>query len=183
MSTWSRWRCAACSTGRSALYDYEACLLSLASGDADPNADMNVWLSSGPTHPWNPQRPSPATAWEAEIDGLMRRQMVYSIPLRYGAPHQDAADIFQRVCLDLFNELPRLRDAEALQGWLIRVTTHKCYHWKRRQSSLESQWDENDLAARSADLAAPPDMVAGMEREQLVQEAIAQLPPRCREMI
>jgi len=39
------------------------------------------------------------------------------------------------------------------------------------------------MAARSADAAAPPDMVAELEREQLVQEAIAQLPPRCREMI
>ena len=57
-------------------HDYEACLLSLASGDADPNADMNVWLSSGATHLWNPQQKSPATAWEAEIDGLMRRQIV-----------------------------------------------------------------------------------------------------------
>jgi peptide/nickel transport system substrate-binding protein len=57
-------------------HDYEACLLSLANGDADPNVDMNVWLSSGGTHLWNPEQKSPATAWEAEIDGLMRRQMV-----------------------------------------------------------------------------------------------------------
>jgi peptide/nickel transport system substrate-binding protein len=57
-------------------HDYDACLLTLASGDADPNADMNVWLSSGGNHLWNPQQKSPATAWEAEIDGLMRRQMV-----------------------------------------------------------------------------------------------------------
>jgi peptide/nickel transport system substrate-binding protein len=57
-------------------HDYEACLLSLAEADADPNVDMNVWLSSGGTHLWNPQQKSPATAWEAEIDGLMRRQMV-----------------------------------------------------------------------------------------------------------
>ena len=120
-------------------------------------------------------------AWYVLIDRY--KNLIYSNPLRYGAPHQDASDIFQRVCLDLFNELPRLRDAEALQAWLIRVTTHKCYHWKRRQSSLESEWDENDMAARSADAAAPPDMVAELEREQLVQEAIAQLPPRCREMI
>jgi len=245
-------------------HDYEACLLSLVEADADPNVDMNVWLSSGATHLWNPQQKSPATAWEAEIDGLMRRQMVtrkyaerkllfdrvqellmenlpliplvsptilpgqegagelsarrsgalhaveyrgacwrapaaggvnerdpgerldqrppgrgvsarkraglarpdrplqephlfHSAALRHPAP--GCGRHFQRVCLDLFNELPRLRDAEALQAWLIRVTTHKCYHWKRRQSSLESEWDENDMAARSADAAAPPDMV------------------------
>jgi RNA polymerase sigma factor (sigma-70 family) len=82
----------------------------------------------------------------------------------------------------LFHELPRLRDAEALQGWLIRVTTHKCYHWKQR-SSRESGWDEDDMATRSAEATMPPDLVAELEREQLVQDAIAQLPPRCREMI
>ena len=120
-------------------------------------------------------------AWHVLVDRY--KNLIYSIALRYGAPHQDAADIFQRVCLDLFNELPRLRDAEALQAWLIRVTTHKCYHWKHQQSSLESGWDEDEMSARSADTMVPPDVLAELEREQLVQEAIAQLPPRCREMI
>ena len=67
------------------------------------------------------------------------KNLIYSIPVRYGAPPQDAADIFQAVCLDLFNELPRLRDANALQGWLIRVATHKCYHWKRQQTAREGE--------------------------------------------
>ena len=48
----------------------------LASPDADPNPDMAVWLSSGGNHLWNPEQKTPATPWEAEIDGLMRRQMV-----------------------------------------------------------------------------------------------------------
>ena len=55
--------------------DYEACLLSLANGDADPNPDMGVWLSSGGTHLWNPGQKTPATPWEAEIDALMSRQI------------------------------------------------------------------------------------------------------------
>jgi peptide/nickel transport system substrate-binding protein len=56
-------------------HDYEACLLRLVSGDVDPTPEMNVWLSSGPTHVWHPLQASPATPWEAEIDGLMRQQM------------------------------------------------------------------------------------------------------------
>jgi peptide/nickel transport system substrate-binding protein len=55
--------------------EYEACLLGLASFDADPNSDMNVWLSSGGTHLWNPSQAHPATAWEAEIDNLMEQQL------------------------------------------------------------------------------------------------------------
>ncbi len=122
-------------------------------------------------------------AWSALVDRY--KGLVYSIPLRYGAPHQDAADIFQAVCLDLFNELPRLRDVEALQAWLIRVTTHKCYHWKRQQTSAvaTAEWNDGQIEERSDDLPIPPDVLADLEREQLIREAIAQLPPRCREMI
>jgi peptide/nickel transport system substrate-binding protein len=55
--------------------DYDACVLSLGGGDADPNAELNVWLASGTTHLWNLRQSQPATPWEAEIDGLMRRQL------------------------------------------------------------------------------------------------------------
>ena len=54
-------------------YDYEACLLGLINVDLDPNGLMNVFLSSGPQHQWNPGRKTPSTSWEAEIDTLMRR--------------------------------------------------------------------------------------------------------------
>jgi RNA polymerase sigma factor (sigma-70 family) len=120
-------------------------------------------------------------AWSALLERY--KNLIYSIPLRYGAPPQDAADIFQAVCLDLFNELPKLRDAEALQAWLIRVTTHKCYHWKRRMISQESELDDGQMAALTALHAIPPDLLLEVEREQAVREAIADLPPRCREMI
>jgi peptide/nickel transport system substrate-binding protein len=56
-------------------HDYEAAILALGGGDADPNAELNVWLSSGPQHLWRPAQPQPATAWEAEIDRLMRAQV------------------------------------------------------------------------------------------------------------
>ena len=119
-------------------------------------------------------------AWSALLDRY--KNLIYSIPLRYGTPHQDAADIFQAVCLDLFNELPRLRDAEALQGWLTRVTTNKCYHWKRRQFEQEEDLQE-EVENLSAVQAIPPDVLAELEREQMVREAMEHLPPRCREMI
>jgi RNA polymerase sigma factor (sigma-70 family) len=118
-------------------------------------------------------------AWSALLDRY--KDLVFSIPLRYGAPQQDAADIFQAVWLDLFNELPRLRDAESLQSWLIRVTSHKCYHWKRGLAA------EEITAAEPADIPASgvlaSDVLAELEREQVLREAVAELPPRCRQMI
>jgi len=55
-------------------YDYEACLLGLVNVDLDPNAQMNVWLSSGENHQWNPNQKAPETAWEADVDRLMKAQ-------------------------------------------------------------------------------------------------------------
>lgn len=54
--------------------NYEACLLAIVSGDADPNAHTNILASTGLTHWWNPQQPKPVTPWEAQIDKLMQQQ-------------------------------------------------------------------------------------------------------------
>jgi peptide/nickel transport system substrate-binding protein len=40
----------------------------------------NVFMSSGITHFWNPEQPSPGTPWEAAIDSLMRAQVTLSDP-------------------------------------------------------------------------------------------------------
>ena len=56
--------------------EYEACILAIVSPDADPNVDLNTWLSSGGNHLWNPSQAHPSTAWEAEIDRLMEQQLV-----------------------------------------------------------------------------------------------------------
>lgn len=57
-------------------FDYEAAVMGLASGDVDPEAEMNVWLSSGGTHLWDLTESKPATSWEAQIDQLMNEQQV-----------------------------------------------------------------------------------------------------------
>jgi peptide/nickel transport system substrate-binding protein len=57
-------------------HDYEVALMGLGRGDTDPTPDMGVWLSNGEIHLWNMGEKTPATAWEAEIDRLMRKQLV-----------------------------------------------------------------------------------------------------------
>jgi peptide/nickel transport system substrate-binding protein len=59
---------------------FDAALWGVASGDADPNADMNVWSSTGTLHVWNLASGSNAAPpqlepWETEIDRLMTAQM------------------------------------------------------------------------------------------------------------
>jgi peptide/nickel transport system substrate-binding protein len=54
--------------------NYEACLLAIVSGDADPSSHINILSSSGPMHWWHPQQNKPVTDWEARIDDLMKKQ-------------------------------------------------------------------------------------------------------------
>ena len=55
-------------------FNYEAAMLGFRNIELDPNGQMNIWLSSAENHAWNPQQKSPETAWEAEVDKLMRVQ-------------------------------------------------------------------------------------------------------------
>ena len=55
-------------------FDYESCLMAFTNIELDPNEQANIWLSSANNHQWNPNQPSPETAWEAQIDKLMKAQ-------------------------------------------------------------------------------------------------------------
>jgi peptide/nickel transport system substrate-binding protein len=54
--------------------DYDAAIMALAPGDADPGPEMSVWLSGGRSHFWN-LNPTRLEPWEKEIDTLMNQQM------------------------------------------------------------------------------------------------------------
>jgi RNA polymerase sigma factor (sigma-70 family) len=123
-----------------------------------------------------------AEAWSA-VMGKYKR-LIYSIPIKFGARPDDAAEIFQAVCADLVAELPRLRRHEALKPWLMRVTRHKTMHWKSR-SRRESLFTQADDAPEHLMKADGPGtcLLEEVEREQAVRQAVESLPPRCREMV
>jgi peptide/nickel transport system substrate-binding protein len=57
-------------------FNYDAAIMALGGGDADPNPEMNVWAYSGTSHLWHLGETQPATDWERELDQLMQQQMV-----------------------------------------------------------------------------------------------------------
>ncbi len=121
-------------------------------------------------------------AWAALL--AKYKNLIFSIPLRRGLPREDAADVFQRVCLLLLAELPHLRDAKALPMWLIRVTSHECSRWRRQEHPYRAR-DEADV--ETADLPdaqpLPEDLLARVGEEQALRDAVRALPPRCRHLI
>jgi RNA polymerase sigma factor (sigma-70 family) len=119
-------------------------------------------------------------AWSALIDKYKR--LIYSIPIKYGATRTDAADIFQSICLELFSGLRNLRKTESLKAWIIAITSRRCLHWKR-QRRLETNLIGVEEEGPDASTLPAPELLEEVDKEQCLREAIAQLPPRCREMI
>ncbi|MCP4658146.1 MAG: sigma-70 family RNA polymerase sigma factor [bacterium] len=121
-------------------------------------------------------------AWKAFVDKY--QNLVYSIIHKYGAAPEEAADVFQSVWLDAYNDLPKLRKKSAVRSWLISLTNHRCYHWKQKRRRQDFR-EVGDLDPEMLEdqTVIKPDFAEGLERDQLVREAVFKLSPRCREMI
>ena len=121
-------------------------------------------------------------AWAALIDKY--KNLIFSVPFRYGATREDAADVFQAVCLELFSELSNLRKIGSLRSWLITVAAHKSYHWKQKQRRQSDQ-EVTDIAQEdmSEKIPAPTEWIVEAERDQMVREAVGRLPARCGELV
>lgn len=121
-------------------------------------------------------------AWAALIDKY--KNLIFSIPIKYGFSRDDAAEIFQQVCVELFAHIKDLRNPTGLPKWLIQVTAHRCYHIRQQARRLQPSVDEPRLQNAPETTAAHPlDVLAQAEREQVLRDAIAALRPRCRELI
>jgi RNA polymerase sigma factor (sigma-70 family) len=119
-------------------------------------------------------------AWAALVDKY--KNLIFSIPIKYGFSPDDATDIFQAVCLELLSELPKLRKPNALPKWIIQITAHKCFHWKRQQRRMEpSEQDHEKLEQSEPPLAEV--ILREAEEEQGLRQVISELPPRCRELV
>ena len=119
-------------------------------------------------------------AWSQLIDKY--KALIYSIPMKYGLPQQEAADVFQGTCMELLMHLRDLREPRALPKWLIQVAYHKCYHWKRQQQRLVSRDGEAELPEPEIPPVAE-ELVRQTEEEQMLREAMASLAPRCRKLV
>jgi RNA polymerase sigma factor (sigma-70 family) len=122
-------------------------------------------------------------AWSALIDKY--KNLIYSIPIKLGM-YQDAADIFQSVCVDLLSELPRLREHRALPKWLMQTCYHKCLHYQRaaeRMVELAPEGSTSGGANSSSSEDLPEHLLVQLEQEQILRDAILELPQQCERMV
>jgi RNA polymerase sigma factor (sigma-70 family) len=120
-------------------------------------------------------------AWTALVNKY--RPLVLSVPRRYGATPEDAADVFQTVCIELFRALPRLRNAESVRSWLMKVASHEASRWKqaRHRKLLRDVEDIEDLADTGG--LTPRTAVTGQELAASIRDAVGKLPHRQQQLV
>src|SRR5882757_11093716 len=119
-------------------------------------------------------------AWSLLIEKY--KALIHSIPVKYGLPADEAADVFQSTCVELLVRLPELREPRALPKWLMQVAHHECYRVKRLSKRVVSR----DSEENSPEPEVPPiaeSLVQQAQEEQMLRESIAVLTPQCRRLV
>ncbi len=127
-------------------------------------------------------------AWEALIDRY--QGFIFGVALRRGLSRSDAEDVFQNVCIKLYEHLADLRDVTRLAGWLASVATREAAQIYRRDvpklfSETQSIFDDAELgvSVHAEQPATPEDEVLSLERSHLVRLTMADLSEECRRLI
>jgi RNA polymerase sigma factor (sigma-70 family) len=118
-------------------------------------------------------------AWSALIEKY--KNLIFSIPIKFGLSREDAGDIFQAVCLELLAGLPKLREPKALPKWLMQASYHQCLRWKKLRRDVADDMQESEQQPSSEEL--PEQLLYQVQREQSVRDAMSALPARCSRMV
>ena len=111
-------------------------------------------------------------SWNDLIDRYQR--LIYSVARALCQSRDDEADVFQHVCLQLYQRLPELRDHDTLPAWLITVTRRHVVALLNSRRPLVPL-DDNHPDAEIH--------IGWIENEHIVERAMLDLPERCRSLI
>ena len=119
-------------------------------------------------------------------DDLVERYapLVWSVCHRYQLSRADAEDVHQTVWLQLVSRLGKIREPDALPGWLATTTRRECVRALRAARgphAADSVPDAETIPDQRAATAEQELLVA--ERHAVLLEALARLPPCCQRLI
>lgn len=124
-----------------------------------------------------------ASAWAELVQRYQR--LVYAVARNGGLDSQTMADVFQTVFARLVEQLPRLRQADRLQAWIVTTAKRETAAQgarQRRQLSLDD--GDDDAAIELPDPAPIAEQVLDeLQQQHRLRLALDRLDARCRELL
>ncbi|MEU5696118.1 sigma-70 family RNA polymerase sigma factor [Actinosynnema sp. NPDC020468] len=120
-------------------------------------------------------------AWNDIVDRYT--PLVLAVIYRHRLRPADAADVNQTLWLRLVEQIGRLRDPDALPGWIATTTRNECLRMLRlqqRTQPFDPLADEEPAGPDGPDLA---DELLAAERRQAVRDGFRELTEQCRVLL
>jgi RNA polymerase sigma factor (sigma-70 family) len=124
---------------------------------------------------------SDPAAWNELVERYA--PLVWSICTRFQLSNHDREDVGQSVWLLLVEQLGKLREPAALPGWLATTTHRECLRVVTAARRSERLGTELDDAESFVDETFIDEEILMAERNAALRAALAELPPRCRQLL
>jgi RNA polymerase sigma factor (sigma-70 family) len=128
-----------------------------------------------------------AAAWRALVQRYQR--LVYTVARRAGLDEHGSADVFQTVFARLVEHLPRLRDGDKLQAWIVTTAKREVLAlWRRGQRTVSMTPDSDEDDDRPAldvadDSPIAEQLLDDLQQADRVRQALDRMDARCRELL
>ncbi|MFE2755413.1 RNA polymerase sigma factor [Actinosynnema sp. NPDC059335] len=111
--------------------------------------------------------------------------LVLAVVHRHRLRPADAADVHQTVWLRLVEQVGRLREADALPGWIATTTRNECLRVLRAQQRTQpfDPQSEDEPASPDDAVADLDEEMEAAQRRQALREGFRSLPEQCRELL
>jgi len=131
-------------------------------------------------------RDGDTVAFEVLLDRYSRA--IYNFALRTLGNGDDAEDATQQTFIQAFESLPSTRSEAPLRPWLFQVARNKCIDLIRRRRTVPlSSLQREDTEVVEIDppdtRPRPEEIYEHAELQRILQDAIADLPLRTREVV
>jgi RNA polymerase sigma factor (sigma-70 family) len=127
-----------------------------------------------------------SAAWRALVQRYQR--LVYAVGRRAGLDEHATADIFQTVFARLVAHLPRLRQADKLQAWIVTTAKREVLgHWRQGQRTVSMSPNGDDAPDPDFDVADESPIaeqaLEDLQQVDLLRRGMDRLDERCRELL
>ena len=124
-------------------------------------------------------------AWDMLVDRYQR--LIFAIPRRAGLSEEQASDVFQDVCLTLFEKINDIEQPEKIRSWIVTTAKFKTWALVRGSKGFYSPETEEEMDVEMASIAdkspLADDVLIELEEQHLIRTALNKLEERCRQIL
>ena len=120
-------------------------------------------------------------AWESLVD--LYTGLIWAVTRQFRLSDADASDVAQTTWLRLLEHIDRLREPSRVGPWLATTARRECLRTIACRKRIVLTDNESDLEATDVEDASVDRALLAAERCQDVNEALARLPQRWRDIM